>query len=97
MAKAGLILGDQLFSTKDRLIFKDMPIFMSEDRGLCTHFNYHKAKIIFFLTSMRTFAQELKETNYQVNYHYLTDSELSFVERLKLFCVEFNVNELHFY
>ena len=58
--KLQIILGNQLFP----LNFYDKNIqtyFMCEDVNLCTHYKYHKHKIIFFLSSMRKYAAKLEE------------------------------------
>ena len=41
---------------------------MAEDLSLCTHYKYHKHKIIFFLASMRNYRDELKSNKYDVSY-----------------------------
>ncbi|MCO4753417.1 MAG: cryptochrome/photolyase family protein [Bacteriovoracaceae bacterium] len=76
-----VILGDQLFP---RSFYKDSPknIFMCEDFELCTHFRYHKHKIIFFLASMRHFSDELKDMGKTVHYQKL-DKDKAFFEALK--------------
>lgn len=68
-----LVLGDQLFPIPYFESYKDSIVFMKEDVGLCTHFRYHKHKIIFFLSSMRRFASELKQHSFNVSYHRLDD------------------------
>lgn len=78
------ILGNQLFSPK-LLPLKPSAktwVFMREDRALCTHFRYHKHKIIFFLSAMRKYAKELRDAGYQVHYEKLGESEDSFESRL---------------
>lgn len=53
--KLGLVLGNCLFEKK-------LPCdkyFMAEDYSLCTHFKYHKHKLILFLSSMRSYADKL--------------------------------------
>ncbi len=76
MSKALLILGNQLFpqSYLKRLSFDK--IIMFEDLGLCEHFKYHKHKIIFFLSAMRHYRDELIESGYDV--HYVQSSDLDF-------------------
>ncbi len=64
-----LILGDQLFPTGKVAFEKSDKIYMFEDFGLCTHYSYHKNKIIFFLASMREYADELKSKDYDVELH----------------------------
>jgi deoxyribodipyrimidine photolyase-like uncharacterized protein len=44
---------------------------MREDMGLCTYQKHHKQKIILFLSSMRSYKDELEEANYKVHYEYI--------------------------
>jgi len=67
-----LILGNQLFPIKHYKKLKIDKVFMAEDHGLCTHYKYHKHKIIFFLSSMRRYSEELKASEFKVSYY---DSE----------------------
>ncbi|HHP7241404.1 MAG TPA: cryptochrome/photolyase family protein [Cyclobacteriaceae bacterium] len=53
-----LILGDSLYPAHENLLDEDL-IFMAEDYGLCTHYRYHKHKIVLFLAAMRNHADEL--------------------------------------
>ncbi len=70
-----VILGSQLFpleKLKERLSpGLGLTIFMREDEELCTHFKYHKHKILFFLSAMRGYAQELRKAGYEVIYESL--------------------------
>lgn len=75
-----LILGNQLFHPKGLQKLwessgpKNSPrplVFMREDRELCTHFRYHKHKIIFFLAAMRNYAEELRAHGFEVHYQKL--------------------------
>lgn len=83
--EALVILGNQLFPSKHfaRRIDKKTPVFMSEDRALCTHYRYHKHKLVFFLTAMRDYAVELGEKGYTVNYNEF--SNRTFFENLEDF------------
>merc|ERR1711965_529987 len=60
--KLFFILGNQLFPLKylDRFK-KDHVFFMAEDNGLCTYEKHHKQKILLFLSSMRSYADNLKK------------------------------------
>lgn len=80
-----LLLGDQLFPT----VTNDFPpentvIWMAEDQGLCTHFQYHKHKLILFLSAMRSYADDLRAAGYTVEYHALTaeEDDASYLEKL---------------
>lgn len=77
MREGFLILGNQLFETSHFEKFKKMPIFMAEDDGLCTHFRYHKHKLIFFLAAMRVFKDQLINEGFQVSYRELKGSAQS--------------------
>ena len=92
MKEALIILGDQLFPIKFYKTYKDQPVFMAEDLGLCTHYKYHKHKLIFFLTSMRTYSDELKSQGFQVDYQEF--SEQTFFERLQVFLEKNNVTRI---
>lgn len=71
-----VILGNQLFPKKH---YKDSDkVFMCEDYGLCTHYKYHKHKIIFFLASMRNFRDSLKAEKKKVDYYELNKKERFF-------------------
>ena len=58
--KLFIILGNQLFNPKYLSEYKDHTFFMAEDYGLCTFEKHHKLKILLFLSSMRSFKDELK-------------------------------------
>ena len=61
--KLFIILGNQLFPLKYLNRFKkDHLFFMAEDNGLCTYEKHHKLKILLFLSSMRSFYENLKKT-----------------------------------
>jgi len=65
--KLFLLLGNQLFSPKYLNDFKDHTFFMAEDYGLCTFEKHHKLKILLFLSSMRSFRDEIKSKNFNIN------------------------------
>jgi deoxyribodipyrimidine photolyase-related protein len=92
MNKALIILGDQLFPPEFYDAHKDKLIFMAEDQELCTHYKYHKHKIIFFLTSMRTYAQTLTHRGHKIYYHELNDK--SFMARLQEFLVHHRIEHV---
>lgn len=75
-----VVLGNCLFENHDDLVFGKTLFFMKEDRMLCTHFKYHKHKIIHFLSSMRSHRDELKKI-YDVTYFEFDDK--SYIDRLK--------------
>ncbi len=74
--KLFFILGNQLFPLKyiDRYK-KDHTFFMAEDNGLCTYEKHHKQKILLFLSSMRSYADNLKKSKYKLNYSKIEDKD----------------------
>ena len=74
--KLFLLLGNQLFSPKYLNDFKDHTFFMAEDYGLCTFEKHHKLKILLFLSSMRSFRDEIKSKNFNLRLE-LTDDTFS--------------------
>ena len=74
--KLFLILGNQLFPLKylDRYK-KDHLFFMAEDNELCTYEKHHKQKILLFLSSMRSYADSLKKSKFQLSYLKIEDKE----------------------
>lgn len=92
MKEALIILGDQLFPLKFYKPYIDKTVFMAEDLGLCTHYKYHKHKITFFLTAMRSYADELKENDFKV--HYEKFSEVPFIERLSDFITKHKIKKI---
>ncbi len=81
-----LILGNQLFPAKQILRqIQDKSsslVYMREDLELCTHFKYHKHKIILFLSAMRSFAEELRSLGLTVFYDELGADKLKFDQAL---------------
>ena len=67
--KLFFILGNQLFPLKNLDRYKkDHLSFMSEDYQLCTYERHHKLKILLFLSSMRSYRDELKSKKLKVIY-----------------------------
>jgi len=65
--KLFITLGNQLFPLKYLSRFKnDHLFFMAEDYGLCTYEKHHKLKILLFLSSMRSYADNLKKNNFMI-------------------------------
>ena len=63
-----IILGNQLFNPNYLKNFKNHTFYMSEDYGLCTYEKHHKLKILLFLSSMRSYKDELKSKNFKIIY-----------------------------
>jgi deoxyribodipyrimidine photolyase-related protein len=90
--QALVILGDQLFPIEKLKDYHHIPIFMAEDVGLCSHFKYHKHKLIFFLASMRNYADELRQAGFNVFYSELSD--IKFTQRLDEFLTKKKIKEV---
>ena len=99
MREAWVILGNQLFP--QILNKKNRPslVFMAEDHELCTHFKYHKHKIILFLASMRRFCDELTGLGAQVVYFSLNakNRHLTYEDKLAQFIKSEKVDRLIFF
>ncbi len=94
---AFLVLGNQLFGFHSFKKYRELPFFMAEDRGLCTHFRYHKHKLVYFLASMREFASDLKKKGLDLTYHELKSENEDYFERLAQFCHRKKISTLHLY
>ncbi len=84
--KLFLILGNQLFQKNFfKKYKKDHIFFMAEDLGLCTYEKHHKHKILFFLSAMRSFADELMKESFEIIYKKIEESDfsLSYEKKLK--------------
>jgi len=82
--KLFIILGNQLFNPKYLSDYKDHTFFMAEDYGLCTFEKHHKLKILLFLSSMRSFRDELKTKNFNLIYKDVNkDFKLSYEKKLE--------------
>ena len=74
--KLFFILGNQLFPLKNLDRYKkDHLFFMSEDYHLCTYERHHKLKILLFLSSMRSYAERLKDNNFKLIYSKIDSSD----------------------
>ena len=89
--KLQLVLGNQLFPAK--FYNKKIRIFMCEDYDLCTRVKYHKHKIIFFLASMRHYANEMLDRGFDVKYFKL-DRKKKFQDNLKKHVNSLKVKEI---
>ena len=93
--KLQIILGNHLFSF-DNLDRDIDHFFMCEDFNLCTHYKYHKHKIIFFLSSMRKYADMLVLRGKTVHYFNLS-SKPHFFEHLEKICEKLKVKQIQIF
>lgn len=89
-----LVLGNQLFDPKLLAEHSIDHVFMREDIELCTYFKFHKLKIHFFLSAMRTYAAELKDAGFSVTYEELAKSKSPYEGHLKNWLKEHAVEKL---
>ena len=74
--KTFLILGNQLFNPNFLSKYKQDHIFyMAEDYGLCSYEKHHKHKIIFFLSCMRSFRDELTKKGFKIIYKKIDEDD----------------------
>ena len=95
--KLFFILGNQLFPLKNLDRFKkDHLFFMSEDYQLCTYERHHKLKILLFLSSMRSYADKLKENKFKLNYSKIdsTDFKKDYTKKLEKL-LKMNLSLIH--
>jgi deoxyribodipyrimidine photolyase-related protein len=80
-----LLMGSHLFDPALLQLFKQKTFVMIEDYGLCTHFRYHRQKLIFFLEAMRNHRDLLRAQGFRVIYEEieLGQKPLEFFERLE--------------
>ena len=96
--KLFIILGNQLFHPKYLSPYKDHLFFMAEDYNLCTFEKHHKLKILLFLSSMRSFKDELKSKNFNVFYRDVNkDFKLSYEKKLEKVIKEKKIKEVTFF
>lgn len=91
-----LVLGDQLFPLENLKNLDFDSIIMIEDLSLCTHFKYHKHKIVFFLSAMRHYRDQLIEQGYTVDYLSAesSDFEIDYELKLEMFLVKGQIEKI---
>ena len=96
--KLFLILGNQLFNPAYFNKYKDHIFFMAEDFDLCTFEKHHKLKILLFLSSMRSFRDELKSKNFNLIYKDVNkDFKIPYEKKLSKIIKEKKVKEVSFF
>ena len=69
---------------------------MSEDYELCTYERHHKLKILLFLSSMRSYADKLRENKFKLNYSKIdsADFKKDYTKKLEKILKVNNVKEI---
>ena len=95
--KLFLILGNQLFPVSNFEEFRNDHIFyMAEDYELCSYEKHHKLKILLFLSSMRSHADQLKKKKFKLEYKKIdsNDFKKDYLEKLKKFIKTKRIKEI---
>ena len=95
--KLFFILGNQLFPIQNLNSFKnDHIIFMAEDYQLCTYEKHHKLKILLFLSAMRSYAENLKNNKFKIEYQKIENKEFKddYLKKLKKIINSKNIKEV---
>ncbi len=96
--KLFLVLGNQLFNPKYLKKYFKYTFYMSEDYDLCTFQKHHKLKILLFLSSMRSYRDELKKNGIKVIYNdCTTDFKKTYEKKLEKVIKEKKVKEISFF
>ena len=90
-----LILGNQLFPIDNLKNYNKSTFFMCEDSGLCTYQKHNKLKLVLFLSSMRSYADALKNKKYKLKYYDLTKNfKTPYQKKLEKFIIDNHFKEL---
>ena len=96
--KLFIILGNQLFHPGYLKDFKDHTFYMAEDYDLCTYEKHHKLKILLFLSSMRSFRDELKSKNFKIIYEDMNSKfKTPYVKKLEKIIKDKKIKEVSFF
>ncbi len=91
-----LILGNQLFPLKHLNPYRENIFYMAEDYGLCTFQKHHKLKLILFLSSMRSYADDLKKNKFKINYTDLNkDFKIPYDKKLEKFIKKNKIKQIN--
>lgn len=94
--RLAIILGDSLFPNHHTLTPDAGTLFfMAEDYQLCTHYRYHKYKLIMFLSAMRSHADVI-QSSWPLVYHHLDEKNQSdtYFDKLLQTLQEHNIQQL---
>jgi len=70
--------------------------YMVEDYGLCTYEKHHKQKILLFLSSMRSYADNFKKNKLKLDYIKIEDKEFKddYFKKLKKIITQKKITEI---
>ena len=93
--KLFVILGNQLFNPVYLKKYSDHKFVMYEDYGLCTYEKHHKLKILLFLSSMRSYFDELKSKKFKIDYFSLKkDFRVPYEKKLENYIKSNKIEEI---
>jgi len=91
-----IVLGNQLFHPKYFANYKSSTFFLAEDFGLCTYEKHHKQKILYFLSAMRSFKEELQQLGFKIIYKSIEDNDfkIDYIKKLNQTIKEKKINQV---
>lgn len=91
-----IVWGNQLNDVHNSALGADKsaPVILIESRSACSKYKYHKQKITFVLTTMREFADELRQQGRTVIYRRLDESDENWYQELLSVCKQHKISEL---
>ena len=90
-----VILGNQLFPVEYLKQLNIKHVFMREDMNLCTYEKHHKQKITLFLSSMRSYRDELKKNKIMTEYcELMNDNSVTYEEYLEKYLEKMKINKI---
>ena len=93
--KIHVVLGNQLFPVDYLKQLNIKHVFMKEDMNLCTYEKHHKQKITLFLSSMRSYRDELKKNKIMTEYCELTnDNSITYEEYLEKYLKKMKIKKI---
>ncbi len=96
--KLVLIPGNCLFPDISSLgVDSETLFFMAEDIGLCTRYTYHRHKLIFLISAMRSYRDWLAQDFDVVYFNIEDDSKLSYEEKLTYVLKKCNIESIKSY
>ena len=94
--KAIVIWGSQLLTNGHSALQAEpsAPVIIIESRDISRRFKYHKQKLLFVLTAMRDYADELQTSGRTVWYAKMEDNDQTWFDSLQQICRKHGVTEL---
>ena len=93
--KIHVILGNQLFPVDYLKQLNIKHVFMREDMNLCTYEKHHKQKITLFLSSMRSYRDELKKNKIMTKYcELMEDISVTYEEYLERYLEKIKIKKI---